>query len=276
MLTSGETVLAVPTGNLKKEIKLLIGDKVIVTKDDYSNKFVINSILPRSNSLIRPTVANVDQLAIIIAPHPAPDFYLIDKLIIYCNINGINPILVINKIDKANNNFLNSVVNEYGSVVSAIVQTSAVNGNVENLKNLLKNKFTVFAGQSAVGKSSILNSISPKLNQQTNGLSKKVQRGKHTTRVCEIFKVDNCLIADTPGFSMLEVFDVEPQDLQDYYTEFLKFRTCKFSNCCHTNLADASCGVAQAVNNGKINLNRYNRYVTIYKKLKESWDKKYD
>ncbi len=274
-LDSGETVLATPTGNLKKEIKLLVGDIVNIKKDDYSNNFVITSILPRKNSLIRPTVANVDQLVIVIAPSPAPDFYLVDKLIVYCNMHAINPILVINKIDTITDKFLLDVVNDYSGVVTNIIQTSAVNNQVSNLTEILKNKFTVFAGQSAVGKSSLLNALSPQINQQTNILSKKVDRGKHTTRVCEIFSFDNCLVADTPGFSMLEVLDLEPGDLKEYYTDFSPYK-CKFSNCCHTNISDANCGVANAVNNNKLSINRYNRYVTIYKKLKESWDKKYD
>ncbi len=274
-LNSGETVLATPTGNLKKEIKLLVGDIVNIKKDDYSNNFVITAILPRKNNLIRPTVANVDQLVIVIAPSPAPDFYLVDKLIVYCNMHAINPILVINKIDTTTDKFLLDVINDYSGVVTSIIQTSAVNNQVSNLKEILKNKFTVFAGQSAVGKSSLLNALSPQINQQTNILSKKVDRGKHTTRVCEIFSFDNCLVADTPGFSMLEVLDLEPSDLKEYYADFSQYK-CKFSNCCHTNINDANCGVANAVNNNKLSINRYNRYVTIYKKLKESWDKKYD
>lgn len=269
-------MLAVPTGNLKKETKLLVGDLVTVNQDDYSNKVVITSILPRLNSLIRPTVANVDNLVIVIAPSPAPDFYLVDKLIVYCNMHGIKPIIVVNKIDSANNDFINQIVLDYKNVVHAIVQTSAINGNIADLMGYLKGKFSVFAGQSAVGKSSILNAICPKINQQTNILSKKVDRGQHTTRVCEIFNVDGSLIADTPGFSMLEIFDIEPNDLQDYYTEFLPYRTCKFSNCTHTNINDKHCGVVKAVNDNKISINRYNRYVVNYKKLKESWDKKYD
>lgn len=275
-LVSGETVLAVPTGNLKKEIKLLVGDIVNIEKDDYSKNFVITFALPRINCLVRPTVCNVDNLAIVIAPSPAPDFYLVDKLIVYCNIHGINPILIINKTDKTDNAFLTQVVSDYASVVTNIVQTSAVKNEVGNLKQLLKNKLTVFAGQSAVGKSSLLNALCPNINQQTNILSKKVERGKHTTRVCEIFDFDGCLVADTPGFSMLDLLDLDPSELSDYYTEFLPYKNCKFSNCCHTNLDDTNCGVANAVKSNKISLNRYNRYVTIYKKLKENWDKKYD
>lgn len=276
MLENGKTVLAVPTGNLKKELKLLVGDQVNIESDDYSTNYVITSVLPRKNSLIRPTVSNVDQLVIVIAPTPAPDFYLVDKLIVYCNVYGINPILVINKTDKIKNEFLLDVINDYGKVVTNIVQTSAVNGKVENLMDLLKNKFTVFAGQSAVGKSSLLNALFPNINLTTNELSKKNERGKHTTRVCEIFNFSSCLVADTPGFSMLDVFDVEPGDLADYFTEFVPFKTCKFSNCNHTNFESETCGIVSAVKDKKISLNRYNRYVAIYKKIKEGWDKKYD
>lgn len=274
--TKNGIVNAVVTGNLKKEEKILIGDNVEVASNDYGKDAVITKILPRKNSLVRPTVANVDQLIIVISEKPKPDLFLVDKLIINCFVNNIEPILAINKTDIVTNKFLTNIVSQYKNVVKHIVLTSAANKNVEDLQRFLTNKVSVFAGQSAVGKSSILNVLNPSINQSTNELSKKVERGKHTTRVCEIFEFDQCLIIDTPGFSMLEFNNFEPNQLESYYPEFNKHKPCKFNTCVHINSASNNCGVISALNNGEINAERYERYVILYNKLKDAWGKRYD
>ena len=253
---------------------MLVGDNVEIVKDEFSNNYVITKVLPRKNQIIRPKVANIDQLLIVISAVPKPDLFLVDKLIINCFINNISPVLIINKIDLISNTEINEILNQYENVVEKIILTSALNKiNIADLKSFLKNKTSVFAGQSAVGKSSLLNAISPEINQATNVLSKKVERGKHTTRECTIFVLeDNILIADTPGFSMLEL-DFKFSELPSYYPEFANYK-CKFNNCSHIN--ENGCGVIEGVNNGEINKNRYNRYVEMFKQLKTRWDKEYD
>ena len=178
-----------------------------IKKDEFSNNYVITKVLPRKNELIRPKVTNIDQLLIVVSPVPKPDLMLVDKLIINCFINNIEPILVINKSDITSSQQIEDLKEQFEQVVKKIIVVSALKqNNIQELKSVLQNKTSVFAGQSAVGKSSLLNAIDPQINQATNILSKKVERGKHTTRECTIFVLENnILIADTPGFSMLEL-----------------------------------------------------------------------
>ncbi len=251
-----------------------MGDNVEIKKDEFSNNYVITKVLPRKNELIRPKVTNIDQLLIVVSPVPKPDLMLVDKLIINCFINNIEPILVINKSDITSSQQIKDLKEQFEQVVKKIIVVSALKqNNIQELKSVLQNKTSVFAGQSAVGKSSLLNAIDPQINQATNILSKKVERGKHTTRECTIFVLENnILIADTPGFSMLELNFKFP-DLPYYYPEFENYK-CKFNNCTHT--TEVGCEVINAVNNGKINLERYNRYAQLLKQLKQKWDKVYD
>lgn len=261
-------------GNLKKQGRLLVGDNVELKKDDFSNNYVVTKVLPRNNELIRPKVTNIDQLLIVISAVPKPDLFLVDKLIINAFINNISPVLVINKTDLISQAEIDDYINQYSAVVEKIVLTSALtNTNINELKDVLKNKTSVFAGQSAVGKSSLLNAIDSSINQATNILSKKVERGKHTTRECTIFVLDNnILIADTPGFSMLEL-NIKHTELKGYYPEFEPY-TCKFTNCTHTN--EQVCSVKNAIHLSEINNERYLRYVEIFKQLKTKWEKEYD
>ena len=266
-------VSAVPVGNLKKQGRLLVGDNVELANNDFGNDYVITKVLPRKNEILRPKVTNIDQLLIVVSARPKPDLYLIDKLIINAFINNIEPILVINKIDIFEKSELDNIVNQYKSVVSNIILTSAINNDLSTLKDILKDKVSVFAGQSAVGKSSLLNSIDKDINQATNILSRKVERGKHTTRECTIFVLhDNIMIADTPGFSMLEL-NIKYTDLKSYYPEFSDFN-CKYYNCTHT--SENGCTIKEDVNNGLINIDRYDRYLELYKQLKTKWEREYD
>lgn len=270
---NNEYVNAVPLGNLKKQGRLLVGDNVELKKDEFSNNYVITKVFPRFNEITRPKVTNIDQLLIVISAVPKPDLYLVDKLIVNAVINNISPVLVINKIDLLSKEEINEYINVYENVVDEIVLASAFEGNVQALKEVLKNKTSVFAGQSAVGKSSLINCIDSSLNQATNILSRKVERGKHTTRECTIFVLDNnILIADTPGFSMLEL-SIKHTELKSYYPEFENSK-CKFANCNHT--TEIGCNIKAKVDNGEIDKDRYNRYVEIFNQLKEKWEREYD
>lgn len=262
-----------PLGNLKKQNRLLIGDNVEIKKDDFSKNYVITKVFERNNELIRPKVCNIDQLLIVVSAVPKPDFLLVDKLIVNCFVNNIDPILIVNKIDLLSQTEIDEIINQYDGVVTQIVLTSALNNNIGELKEVLKDKVSVFAGQSAVGKSSLLNVIDPHLNQATNILSKKVERGKHTTRECTIFALDNnILIADTPGFSMLEL-NFKHTELKNYYPEFSGYN-CKYNNCSHTK--EDGCGILNALNLNQINHSRHKRYTEIYAQLKTKWEKEYD
>ena len=266
-------------GNLKKNSKVCVGDYVEISENEYSRgTYVVEKVLPRKNQLLRPNVTNVDQLVIVFAVEPTPDFYLIDKLIIFAEQNNISPILVINKADISKEGDIADLVLQYKDVVKDIVVISAKNNyGIDNLKKILKNKFSALAGQSAVGKSTLINALDPTLCLDTNGLSDKISRGKHTTRHSQIYAIDNMLIADTPGFSMLELDKIKYDDLHYYYKDFASyFPKCKFSGCTHINCTADNCEVVKSVVNGKIHLQRYERYCKMYKEMKEKWRDKYD
>lgn len=264
------------SGLIKKNNKPLVGDIVEFSVNDYDkDKNVITKILPRKNQLVRPYISNLDQLFIVLSKSPKPDYLLIDKLIIYAKINNITPIIVINKSDILSEQEIAEIKGQFPTY--KIIVVSAINNDVTELKQLLVNKISAFAGQSAVGKSSLINAISPNLNLQTNGLSSKIERGQHTTRHNEIYIMDNNIyIADTPGFSMLSL-DLKPSELKDYYDDFKVFEDdCKYVGCDHINSKAKDCGVVKAVEEGKFCLSRFDRYCKIYSELKEKWERKYD
>lgn len=264
------------SGLIKKNNKPLVGDIVEFSVNDYDkDKNVITKILPRKNQLVRPYISNLDQLFIVLSKSPKPDYLLIDKLIIYAKINNITPIIVINKSDILSEQEIAEIKGQFPTY--KIIVVSAINNDVTELKQLLANKISAFAGQSAVGKSSLINAISPNLNLQTNGLSSKIERGQHTTRHNEIYIMDNNIyIADTPGFSMLSL-DLKPSELKDYYDDFKVFEDdCRYVGCDHINCKAKDCGVVKAVEEGKICLSRFDRYCKIYSELKEKWERKYD
>ena len=264
------------SGLIKKNNKPLVGDIVEFSVNDYDkDKNVITKILPRKNQLERPYISNLDQLFIVLSKSPKPDYLLIDKLIIYAKINNITPIIVINKSDILSEQEIAEIKGQFPTY--KIIVVSAINNDVTELKQLLANKISAFAGQSAVGKSSLINAISPNLNLQTNGLSSKIERGQHTTRHNEIYIMDNNIyIADTPGFSMLSL-DLKPSELKDYYDDFKVFEDdCRYVGCDHINSKAKDCGVVKAVEEGKICLSRFDRYCKIYSELKEKWERKYD
>lgn len=263
---------ATPRGNLKLN-KLYVGDIVEVTSQEYSTDYTIDSVYPRKNTLLRPPLCNVDQIVVVIAPIPKPDFLLIDKLIINARMLDIDVILVVNKCDISS--IYQDVYNEYRFVASHIIETSAQNSvGVDELVSLLKGKFSCFVGQSAVGKSTLLNAINPTIKAETGGLSKKIERGKNTTRHSEIYMFENILLADTPGFSLYDL-EINFDEIKDYYPELTMDNPCKYLNCNHVNETANECEVIKAVNSGRINQNRYNRYKELFLSTKEKWQNKY-
>ena len=219
-------------------------------------------------------VANIDKLLIVVACTPKPDLLLVDKLIIYAQILGIEPIIVINKSDLSDESFVKSIKNQYLHIKIFLISATQNTGTKE-LVNYIKNSVCSVCGQSAVGKSSLINALIPSAQLETQGLSAKIERGKHTTRVNQIFVSNDICIADTPGFSSLDL-EIDFKELSAFYPEFDKFLSdCRYLDCSHVG-EGKDCGVIRAVEAKQLNLERYNRYVDLYKKLKENWEKKYD
>ena len=273
ILTDNGLVQASVRATAKKS-RIVVGDRVQIIKNDYSDgKYIITGVLERRNFIPRPTIANLDKLIMVISSIPQPDLFLIDKLYIYCLLNNIEPVLVINKCDLASSEFIEDIQKQY-YFLKIFVVSAKDSVNISNLSNYISGCLCALCGQSAVGKSSILNKLMPHLNLETQGLSQKIERGKHTTRVNEIFISNDLMIADTPGFTSLEL-DIDYRNLQDYYPEFQLDRNCKYLDCSHIK-EGKDCSIVLALENSEINKDRYVRYVELYNKLKEKWETKYD
>ena len=254
--------------------KILVGDFV----DFDTQQSVIEKLLPRYNQLIRPPVANVDQAFIVIAPVPKPDFMLVDKLLIKFFSLKINPIIIINKSDITSLQFIDDIEMQYKNVCKIlVVSTFDANKAYRILMPMLKNKLSVLTGQSAVGKTSLLNVLSPNTNEEVGELSKKALRGKNTTRYTQIYVLENGgLLVDSPGFNAFLLDDFTPEQVIDNYPDFSPFKAnCKFNNCNHINEAISICAVKDAVKENKISQARYDRFVEIYKKAKQKQEEKY-
>ncbi len=268
---------AVARGNLKKENNmLLVGDKVMCSEAE-GEEVIIEKLIPRENVLVRPPIANVDNLIILITKEPAPDLMLVDKLIVQCNILNIEPIIVISKLDILDDTFVNDLVEQYKNAVNYIIPLSSKTGEGANrLIELIKGKTSSLVGQSAVGKSSLINMFGAKM--EVGDISVKTKRGKNTTRHTEIWLFEGGVrLADTAGFSRFYLSDIKYSTLMRYYNDFIPYaKHCKYSSCVHIFEKDDECSVKIAKNSGKINLNRYNRYVVIYNELKKQWSRRYD
>ncbi len=253
---------------LKNDGIIYVGDFVTVAKD--RDSFVIEDVKSRKNRLIRPYVSNVDVCFIVIAPEPEPDFILVDKVIVNCLAEGIQPVLVKNKTDIAHID-----TSEYNDVVEQIECSASMSENVDKIVEFAKGKTACFAGQSAVGKSSLLNAILDSDMLEVGELTRKIKRGKNTTRKTEIFAVGHdTYFVDTCGFSMLETAKIEPENLRLYFDDLEKYRLeCRFNSCTHIDEPD--CAVKEHVGK-EIGEGRYQRYKAIYQELVERRENMYD
>lgn len=248
-----------------KSDDIMIGD-VVRFESIKNGKGLITEVLPRGNILSRPEIANVDVCFIVAADEPTPDLYLIDKTLINCFQENIEPVIVVNKSDLSERTY-KLMQENYGGICD-ILSVSALDDSPVVLTKYLDNKIACFAGQSAVGKTSLLNAILPSLCGQVGGLSAKTGRGMHTTRHTELLKVGNGYIADTCGFSLCDLHGIRSDELRLYLDDFLELsRQCKYASCTHT--AEPDCAVKRAVEQGSLNKGRYDRYLEEYHELVE-------
>jgi len=254
-------------------IKPLVGDFVdmdIINEENAAGHII--EILPRKNMLIRPAVSNVDVIAIVqsvASPKPRP--YLMDKYFINMQKYDIEFILIWTKSDLINDEALEYIdIYKQVGIRSFIVSDKAGAANeYDTLMEFLKGKTTALAGVSGVGKSSLINKMCEKERMEVGSLSKKIERGKHTTRHSEIFNIDkDTYIYDTPGFSSIELSEMDESDLENYYSEIYELSgNCKFNKCSH--ITEPNCKIKDALNCGKISKVRYDNYTKIYQELKE-------
>ncbi|MCX7715005.1 MAG: ribosome small subunit-dependent GTPase A [Clostridia bacterium] len=255
----------------KNKITPMIGDKVEI--EVKNNKGSIVAICDRTTTLVRPPVANIDALVLVTAAaSPAPNHFLIDKMLVNVQINRILPIICINKIDIASCDELYEIYTKAGY---AVVCTSAEkNIGIQALLEHIQGHVTAFAGPSGVGKSTILNMLTG-MGLETGAVSDKIGRGKHTTRHVELLELSSGgFVLDTPGFSSFEVDEIRADELEAYFPEiFERSAQCRFRGCTH--LAEPGCRVIEAVESGQIARSRYTSYKEIYNYLKtiKEWEK---
>lgn len=247
----------------------------VVTVGDYveyeegKDYAVIDRVLEPFNRLIRPAVSNVDVLVILLAPLPEPDYLLADKLTVNAFKNGIEPYVAVNKTDIADESFIRGIISDYEDFACGTLCFSSVTGEgTEEFRRLFKGKTVVLAGQSAVGKTSLLNRLTG-LDREVGELSAKTERGRHTTRHNEIYMLEDGLcIADTAGFSVFTETEVPSNQLAAYYPEMVRLgRECKVRGCVHVH--EPGCAVKKAAEEGLISPGRYKRYVELYKLIRE-------
>jgi len=248
----------------------MVGDKVTIKQTaEEVDKGYVEAIMPRKNSFIRPPVANIDQLIVTIAVGaPAPNLRLADRLTVAAEAMGVTPVICINKTD---------LDEEAATHIAAVYQTTGYTvitasreGNLgyDALCEVLQDKITAFAGNSGVGKSSIINRLSTDFGLETGTVSEKTKRGRHTTRHTELFELPfGGYVFDTPGFSAYAAEDILPENLANYFPEMKDYTDgCRFSGCAH--VAEPSCSVKEAVEAGNITQERYESYVALYQEAK--------
>lgn len=259
----------------RRHITPMVGDRVRFTPGQGEEHGWVEEILPRESQLVRPPVANVRYLVIVLAPAPAPDYLLIDTLIAMALRQGIRPALVVNKCDLDGGTY-EAVQSDYAGLGAPLLAVSALSGQgMDGLRSLLASGVCCLAGQSGVGKSTLLCAATG-LRLQTGEISQKIHRGRHTTRHAELLFSGEYRVLDTPGFSLLELWDgLEPIRLKEYYPEFAPYEgQCRFLPCYH--LSEPGCAVLKAARAGEISRARLERYHLLLKKAQEAWRNRYD
>ncbi len=251
---------------------VIVGDRVNF-QDLHRGKGLITEVVARRNKLIRPEIANLDVCFIVLACEPQPDFYLCDKVLINCFQEHIEPVVVVNKTDLSYETAKEAASN-YGSVAD-IVTVSALDGSVNKLTDyIVGGKVACFAGQSAVGKTSLLNALLPEIKEATGGISAKSGRGVHTTRYSSLHRIGDGFIADTCGFSLCELKNIRSDELRLYLDDFVAVaHDCRYTSCTHT--VEPDCAVRAAVEQGNVCKARYERYVEEYNELKQAEKNQY-
>lgn len=256
----------------KDKKKPLVGDYVeIKVLDEEEKEGSVEKIDPRTNELIRPAVANIDQAIVIFAVNdPKPNFMLLDRFLVTMEYQNVPTVICFNKMDLGTKEELETLQEVYGHCGYEVIFTSAAKQQgVEELKKLLRGKTSAVAGPSGVGKSSLTNLLQDEVSMETGEISKKLGRGKHTTRHSQLIAIgDDTYLMDTPGFSSLYIEGMEKEELKDYFTEFRPYEgQCKYQGCVH--IHEPGCSVKAALEQGKLSSIRYEDYLGLYNELKE-------
>lgn len=255
-----------------RKIKPLVGDNVEFSiLDEEAGEGNIDEILPRKNALVRPAAANVDQALVLFAlTQPSPNLNLLDRFLVMMAMEEIPVVICFNKADLGDGAMEEEYKKIYeGAGYEVHFISARTDLGMDQVRELLRGRTTVLAGPSGVGKSSLTNRIQPEASMETGGISRKIERGKHTTRHSELFFVEkDTYMMDTPGFSSMYTPEIEASELKEFFPEFAEFEDeCRFLGCVH--IGERVCGVKEAIKEGKISLSRYENYRLIYEELKQ-------
>ena len=256
----------------KKNITPLVGDNVSFSIENETDGYILE-VFERKNELVRPPIVNVDQ-AILVFSAVEPDFNpgLLDRFLVLIEAKNIEPIICVTKMDLLDEKTcetVNQYIKEYKQAGYEVICTSSKKKEgIEDILPFFKDKISVFAGQSGVGKSSLINAIRPELELKTNEISSHLGRGKHTTRHVELIEINDGLVADTPGFSSLDFIDIEVEDLNHCFIDIQRLsEDCKFRGCLHMN--EPKCAVKAAVETGELPSYRYESYKNFFAEIKD-------
>ena len=270
---NGKIYELIPRGKLKKEeITPVVGDMV-----EFNNQGSIESVLPRKVYIKRPKLANITQMILVVSSKdPKPDLLLLDKQIAFAEFLNVKVVIVLNKIDLDKKQQMQKIKEIYENIGYKVIETQAKEKfGIDELCYVISNNINAFSGNSGVGKSTLINGRFQKELTKEGEISQKNKRGKNTTTTIKLYEIEkNTYIADTPGFATFEISEIESKDLEKYFIEFRPFiKDCEFIGCTH--IKEENCGIKQAVKEGKISLDRYERFCKIYEQLKEGEKRKW-
>ena len=276
----GKVFEANARGKFKKEdLVPVVGDFVecdVVKEDKEKDRVIINNILDRKVYIKRPKLANISKIVLVISSkQPKPDLLMLDKQLAFVEFLGIEPLIVLNKIDLDREKSFKEIKRVYENIGYKVLETEAKEKiGTRELLNELKGNVNAFSGNSGVGKSTLINAIFNKDVTLEGEISKKSRRGKNTTTYTRLYEIDeNTYIADTPGFSTFDISEIESKDLALYFREFKNhIKDCEFVGCSH--IKEENCGIKNAIKVGEIEQERYDRFCKIYEELKKKEERK--
>lgn len=270
---NNQTIECTSRGIFKnKEVKPVVGD---IVKIDNENNSILE-VCDRTSYIKRPKIANVTKLIFVVsAKKPKPDLLMLDKQLAFAEFLKIEPIIIINKID-LDENIAEVIEKIYSNIGYKVIKTNAkdLEENTEKIKDILNNNISVFSGNSGVGKSTLINGIFDEVLTQEGEVSHKNKKGKNTTTSTRLYKIkENTYIADTPGFSTFDIYEIEYRELYKYFREFVKHSNkCEYTDCTH--IKEEKCGIKLEIGNN-IAESRYNNYIKIYEELKDKEEHKW-